>query len=73
MTKAAAKGPKASIQYVRSMRKSLDRAWSRIRDSSAEIRALWEVVHDLLALTDPEIVSSLPTLEQHLIAAQEEE
>lgn len=64
MTKAASKGPKASVQYVRTLAKRVDRANARCRNERAELAALFELVYQLLSVLDPEIVDVLPTSRQ---------
>ncbi len=61
MTKAASKGPKASIQYVRTLAKRLDRIAARARDSRENVEDLWEFVYTILSTLDPEIVNAIPT------------
>ncbi len=56
MTKAASKGPKASIQYVRTLAKRLDRSVARGRETRHDIEELWEILYLLMSLMDPEMI-----------------
>ncbi len=72
MTKGSSTGPKASVQYVRTVRKSLDRLWEKTRGLSADVTAIYEMVSDLMSMADPEIVDTLPTHKQRKLFAEEE-
>ncbi len=56
MTKASSKGPKASVQYVRTIAKRMERAGIRCRDNRAEVKDLWEILYVLMSLFDPELL-----------------
>ncbi len=61
MAKKASTGPKASVQYVRTLAKRLERVMDRARDTRADVRDLWEMIYAILSTLDPEICDDLPT------------
>ncbi len=82
MTKAASKGPKASVQYVRTLAKRMDRANLRCREERGEVKDLWDAIYLLFSLVDPEIlgvaltatpVSIPPTFQKLLFKHSDEE
>ncbi len=61
MGESSSRGPKASVQYVRTLAKRLDRVMMRGMETKKDLNDLFELVYSILSTMNPEIVAELPT------------